>query len=129
MIWKIFILPGARKHLAEIRDRRVRAKIEEAVLSLSDNPHLRGKPLLGEMLGYRSIRAAGQRYRIIYRIDRSVVTVVIVTVGRRKASDRKDVYELARRLIRLGLADPRATYRPRQTRSKPIRTLAANARK
>ena len=32
-----------------------------------------------------------------------IVVVVIVAVGRRKASDKNDIYELAKKLLRLGL--------------------------
>jgi len=47
--------------------------------------------------------AVGQRYRIVYRVERREVVVVIVAVGRRKASDKNDIYELAKKLLRLGL--------------------------
>jgi mRNA interferase RelE/StbE len=125
--WKVILLPPARKHLALVQDRRVRRKLEESILSLASDPALRGKPLLDEMHGYRSLRAAGQKYRIIYRVDAKVVTVIVVTVGRRKVGDRRDVYELAKKLIRLGLADPPARYRPAKRKSKKEK-LAANGR-
>ena len=50
-----------------------------------------------------SVRAVGQRYRIVYRVERREVVVLIVAVGRRKASDKNDIYELAKKLLRLGL--------------------------
>jgi mRNA interferase RelE/StbE len=129
--WNITVLPAARKPLGAVRDRSVQRKLEAAVLSLSVDPHLRGKPLLGEMLGYRSLRAAGQRYRIIYRIDGSIVTVVIVTVGRRKAGDRRDLYELARKLIRLGLAEPPGAYRvpPKKKKAAKVSVTRKLAKK
>ena len=37
------------------------------------------------------------------RNARREVVVVIVAVGRRKASDKNDIYELAKKLLRLGL--------------------------
>ena len=55
---------------------------------------------MGELAGFRSVRAVGQRYRIVYRVERRVVTVLIVAVGRRRSGERSDVYELARRLLR-----------------------------
>ena len=81
--------------------RTSRSGIEE----LARDPELAGKPLVGELTGYRTIRAAGQRYRIIYRVERRLVTILIVAVGRRKEGDRKDIYELARRLLRQRLLD------------------------
>jgi mRNA interferase RelE/StbE len=58
-----------------------------------------------ELIGYRSIRTIGQRYRVIYKVDGEKVTVLVVTVGIRKEGDKKDAYELARRLMRQGLID------------------------
>ena len=70
---------------------------------LAESPEQQGKPLVGELAGFRSVRAVGQRYRIVYRVERREVVVVIVAVGRRKAGDKNDIYELARKLLRLGL--------------------------
>jgi len=58
-----------------------------------------------ELADYRSIRAVGQRYRIIYRVEEEWVLVVVVTVGIRRAEDKKDVYEVAKKLARLSLFD------------------------
>ena len=88
-----------------IADRRIRAQIVACIEELTRDPELVGKPLVGELTGYRTIRAAGQRYRIIYRVERRLVTILIVAVGRRKEGDRKDIYELARRLLRQRLLD------------------------
>jgi mRNA interferase RelE/StbE len=49
------------------------------------------------------VRAVGQRYRIVYRVDRRVIVVIIVAAGRRKSADKNDVYERARKLLRQGL--------------------------
>jgi mRNA interferase RelE/StbE len=58
-----------------------------------------------ELIGHRSIRVVGQRYRIIYKVDGEKVTVLVVTIGIRKDGDKKDAYELAKRLMRQGLLD------------------------
>ena len=89
--------------LKEIADRRVRGKLAETIDSLESDPELRGKPLDDDLAGYRSIRALGQRYRIIYHAERSTVTVVVVAAGIRKEGCRKDIYRVAAKLIRLGL--------------------------
>jgi mRNA interferase RelE/StbE len=88
-----------------IADRRLRAQIVARVEELTKEPELAGMPLVGELAEYRTTRAAGQRYRIIYRVERRLVTILVVAVGRRKAGDRKDIYELARRLLRQRLLD------------------------
>jgi mRNA interferase RelE/StbE len=89
--------------LEAITDRRVREKLASAIDSLESDPELRGKPLDDDLAGYRSIRAVGQRYRIIYRVERSEVIVMVVAAGIRKEGSREDVYRVAAKLIRLGL--------------------------
>ncbi len=91
--------------LQGILDRRIRRQIVDRVDGLSTDPEGQGKALLGEFAGYRTLRAAGQRYRIIYRVDGQEVVVALVAVGIRRQADRRDVYALARRLVRLGLLD------------------------
>ncbi len=103
MIYQILIQPIARKMLVDIADRRILRIIRERIDGLKYDPEKQGKPLAGDFAGYRSIRAAGQRYRIIYRVERHRVTIEIVAVGIRKEGDRRDIYETARRLLKLGL--------------------------
>jgi mRNA interferase RelE/StbE len=59
--------------------------------------------MIGERAGYRSLRAVGQRYRILYKVEAHRVIVSIVALGIRKDGDKADVYELAKRPVRLGL--------------------------
>ncbi len=67
---------------------------------LAKSPEQQGKLLVGELASFRSVRAVGQRYRIVYRVERREV---VVAVGERKAGDKGDIYELAKKLLRLGL--------------------------
>ncbi len=87
----------------KIADRRIREKLAGANDGLAADPELQGKPLGDDLAGYRSVRAVGQRYRIIYRVERSAVVVVVVAAGIRKEGSREDVYRVAAKLIRLGL--------------------------
>jgi mRNA interferase RelE/StbE len=104
--WEIALTPTAKRLLEAITDRRVRQKVRERIDGLAHDPDKQGKPLLGELAGYRSLRALGQRYRILYRVERGQVLVVVVAVGLRKADHRDDVYALARKLLRLRLLEP-----------------------
>ena len=104
MIYKIITSPSALKMLKEIPDRRIQTKISQVIDGLAHDPELKGKALWDELSGLRSIRAIGQRYRIIYKVNRGIVTVYVVAVGIRKEGDRGDVYRLAQKLVRLGLA-------------------------
>jgi mRNA interferase RelE/StbE len=103
LTYGIVVTPLARGMLEAIADRRVREKLANAIDSLESDPELRGKPLGDDLAGYRSVRAVGQRYRIIYRVERSEVVIVIVAAGIRKEGSREDVYRVAAKLIRLGL--------------------------
>ena len=47
------------------------------------------------MLPFR-LASVGQRYRIVYRVERRDVTVLIVAVGRRRSWDKRHIYELAK---------------------------------
>lgn len=90
--------------LAEaIDDRRIRRIIVERAEQLAKDPEKQGKPLVGELAGFRSVRAVGQRHRILYRVDRKEVAVLIVALGRRQAGVSGDIYELARKLLKQGL--------------------------
>jgi len=104
--YQVIIQPSALSMLKHISDRRVQEKIRERIDGLAVDPDKQGKPLTDELAGYRSLRAVGQRYRIIYRVERGRVLVLVVAVGIRKEGSRRDIYTLARRLIRLHLLEP-----------------------
>jgi len=100
--WHVALTNEARVQLAGITDLRIRRTIAAAIEGLKERPDTQGKPLVEDLQGFRSIRAAGQRYRIIYRCETDRVLVVVVTIGIRKEGDRKDAYRIAERLMRLG---------------------------
>lgn len=91
--------------LREVSDRRIQEHLLKRAEQLASEPEKQGKPLLGELFGYRSLRAAGQRYRIIYEVQRDHVIVLIIGLGLRKEGSSKDVYSLARKLIRSRLLE------------------------
>jgi mRNA interferase RelE/StbE len=106
VIYQLEITPIALSMINTIQDRRIQAKIIETIDGLAEEPEKKGKPLISELDGYHSIRAAGQRYRIIYRIDKEKVLVLVVAAGIRREGNRKDIYELAKKLIRARLLEP-----------------------
>ena len=71
---------------------------------LSEEPDKQGKKLVEKLSGFRSIHAAG-RYRIIYKIDKQTVIIYVLAVGIRKEGDKKDIYEIAKKLLNAGLMD------------------------
>lgn len=102
--WNVIVLPIAEKQLEAISDQRVQQRLRASLRQLERNPE-KGKPLSYELAGCLSIRAVGQRYRIIYKLKGERVLVVVVAVGIRRDGDKKDVYEVAKRLARQGLFD------------------------
>jgi mRNA interferase RelE/StbE len=101
--WRILLTPTAVKLLADISDRRIREKIGAVIDRLTEEPEKQGKALLGELSRLRSIRAVGQRYRILYQVRGDEIVVVIVAVGIRRDGAKDDIYTLAKKLFRLGL--------------------------
>lgn len=88
----------AESMLTEIKDKRVQAKLVELAVSLSESPEAKGKALLRDLFGFRSVRAVGQRYRIVYSVDATTLQVIVVGLGIRKEGDREDIYAKVRRL-------------------------------
>lgn len=52
-----------------------------------NEPEKQAKPMTGDLAGYHSIRAVGQRYRIIYKIEDEHVIVFVVGLGIHKEGD------------------------------------------
>lgn len=96
MTFSLRFTPLAIEMLEEIRDRRSRQAVLSRVRKLVAEPAKQGKALTGELQGLRSVRAAGQRYRIVYRVEREAVVVMVIGVGLRQEGSRRDVY---RRLV------------------------------
>jgi len=90
----------ALKQLADIKESRVREQLFKRIEGLANDPGRQGKALKDDLAGLRSVRAVGQRYRIIYQIEAERVVVVVVAVGIRKEGDRADIYRQAALLVR-----------------------------
>ena len=105
MNWSVEITGVALKQLQNIKDKRVRTNLFERIEELSNDPEKQGKPLRNELTGLRCVRAIGQRYRIVYKVEKEQVIVFVVAVGMRKEGDRSDIYQITARLIRSGLID------------------------
>jgi len=86
-------------------DKGTQSQVISKIEALKAEPLLLGKPLKGSLKDLRSVRAAGQRYRIIYKIIDKDIVVIIVAVGIRKEGDKNDIYELMKKYIKTGLLD------------------------
>lgn len=105
MKWRVVLTPTALEMLKKIRDRRVLEGIRDKIDTLANDPEKQGKPLGGQLTGLRSVRAVGQRYRIIYKIERNKIIVYVIAIGLRKEGDRADIYELAKKLLKFKLVE------------------------
>ncbi len=103
MACQIEITPTALEALEAITDRRTRGAIMRRIDALAEEPEKLGKPLRGWLAGFLSTRAAGQRYRVVYRVEIERKRVLVYMVGIRKEGSRKDVYALAEHLVQRGL--------------------------
>jgi len=101
--YTVVFTPLAEEMLEDVGDRRIQQKIVDTAQRLVNEPEKQGKPMLGPLAGYRSLRAVGQRYRIIYRVQAHRVLVVVVGVGIRKEGDKQDIYRRLQKLIRMKL--------------------------
>lgn len=103
MRYKVIIAPSALEMLKRIEDRRIRGILIRIIDELAIEPGKKGKPLMGSLEGLRSIRAVGQRYRIIYKVKNDTVEVFIIAVGLRKEGDSKDIYSLLKKMVKHNL--------------------------
>jgi len=100
MTYRVVLTENTENLLAKVRDKRVLRLLVTRIEKLADEPTQQGKPLRGALSAYRSIRAVGQRYRIIYRVEEEAVLVIVIAIGIRREGDRKDVYQLAQKLTK-----------------------------
>ena len=104
MTYKLEITSVCLSQIEKISDKRIQSLIVDRIETLKTDPKKQGKTLTKKLAGFRSIHVAG-RYRIIYKIDEDPAVVWIVTAGIRKEGDQKDIYTIAKKLLKLGLLD------------------------
>lgn len=91
---------AARDDLRAVGDARTQSAILRRANQLDVEPLAQGKALTDDLKSYRAVRAAGQRYRIVYQVGVLEGVVTVVVVGIRKAGDKRDVYRMARKRLR-----------------------------
>lgn len=90
MVYSLEFLPSALEAWRALGGN-VRDQFKTKLLERLRSPHVPAARLSGMPDCYKiKLRAAG--YRLVYRVDDAVVTVVVVAVGRR---DRNLVYKIA----------------------------------
>ncbi|MCX5962916.1 MAG: type II toxin-antitoxin system RelE/ParE family toxin [Cyanobacteria bacterium] len=99
MEYEIQFSPLAMEMLMEVRDKRELEKLRDRINQLKLEPDKQGKVLTDNLAGLRSVRAVGQRYRIVYEIEEETIVVLVIGVGRRKEGDKRDIYRLLGKLL------------------------------
>ena len=83
MTWKVVFHPLVVKDDLPALDKAARQEVLRAVRTkLTRDPEAYGEPLRRELFGYWKLRAGD--HRIIYRMAKSVVTVMVVKIGMRR---------------------------------------------
>jgi mRNA interferase RelE/StbE len=97
--YEIQFSPLALEMLEEIQDKRELGKLRDRINQLKLEPDKQGKALTDNLAGMRSVRAVGQRYRIVYEVEEETIVVLVIGVGRRKDGDKRDIYRLLGKLL------------------------------
>jgi mRNA interferase RelE/StbE len=69
--YEIQITTLALEMLGAVKDQREQEKLRDRIEQLKIEPEKQGKALVDSLAGLCSVRAVGQRYRIIYRIEKT----------------------------------------------------------
>ena len=91
----VIVNSDAERDLDAVTDARTYEAISRKIRGLEQEPQKQGKQLSGDLSVYRVVRAAGQRYRVVYQVATLEGVVTVVVVGIRKEGDKRDVYRVA----------------------------------
>lgn len=98
--FQIILAAEARADLLAVGDLKTRKALAGRIDDLAVEPLKQGKPLTGDLKHYRSVRAAGQRYRIIYQVAVTAGQVVVAVIGIRQAGSKRDAYAVAEKRLK-----------------------------
>ena len=102
MIYTVRITDVCLSLIEKIRDKKIQSKIIDRIEGLESDPEKQGKMLVQKLIGFRSVHVAG-RYRVVYKVDNDSRIVWALAAGIRKEGDQKDIYKIAKKLLKLGL--------------------------
>ncbi|MCK0197977.1 type II toxin-antitoxin system RelE/ParE family toxin [Ancylobacter sp. 6x-1] len=92
MSYSLAFLPSALKEWEKL-GATLRAQFKKKLAERLEHPRVEADALRGMADHYKiKLRAAG--YRLVYRVEDTTITVVVVAVGKR---ERGEVYEAAKR--------------------------------
>ncbi|HOP46447.1 MAG TPA: hypothetical protein PK874_02185 [Desulfobacteraceae bacterium] len=103
MTYKIKITETCLSLIEKISDKWTQSSILDRIAGLAVDPEKQGKALVKKLAGFLSIYASG-RYRVIFKIENDPDLVWILSAAIREG-DQKDIYKIAKKLLKLGIID------------------------
>lgn len=97
--YRIEVAPTGVRSLKAIKERKLQRELTKTIDGLTQSPDKKGKPLRAPLEGVYSLRAARDRFRVLYRVDPRQKLVSVLLVAARAPGTEEDVYALARRLL------------------------------
>jgi mRNA interferase RelE/StbE len=73
--YEIQFSPLALEMLEAVQDKRELGKLRDRINQLKLEPDKQGKALTDNLAGLRSVRAVGQRYRVVYEIEEATIFI------------------------------------------------------
>jgi len=96
--FEIEIAPTGYQSLKAL-NKKLRHEIANVIDGLVRAPEEQGKALLGPLEGLRSVHAARDRFRILYRVDALNELVSVLLVDECAPGQDADIYALAQKLL------------------------------
>lgn len=97
--YEIEVAPTGYRSLKTVKDKKLRREIAKTIDGLHQAPEDQGKALLGPLEGMRSVHAARDRFRILYKVDTRSKLVSVLLIGERAPGREADIYALAQKLL------------------------------
>jgi mRNA interferase RelE/StbE len=97
--YKIEIAPTGYRSLEALKDKKTLHEVAKVIDGLDRAPDAQGKALVAPLEGVRSVRAARERFRVLYRVDARKRVVSVLLVGERAPGQDADIYALAQKLL------------------------------
>jgi len=99
--FEIEIAPTGYQSLKALKalNKKLRREIANVIDGLVRAPEEQGKAFLGPLEGLRSVHAARDRFRILYRVDALNELVSVLLVDECAPGQDADIYALAQKLL------------------------------
>ncbi|WP_186155758.1 type II toxin-antitoxin system RelE family toxin [Burkholderia gladioli] len=97
-IYELKFLVDALKEWNKL-DKSIQTQFKRKLAERLENPHVPSARLSGDLVNCYKIKLSALGYRLVYRVEDSVITVTVISVGKR---ERAAVYARAMERLREG---------------------------